>query len=147
MPRSKKPLVVPEFEYGESTLTIGAIILDRAQKLLIDGLVQPNQLEVQRRRAKFVKEVNEAFAVQLKEEIRKSNAASGSRKTAKDNAKEITPHVLDCMNYLHAMGRKTNASQVVSVWERGAYIGSDIPDVKTIRKIISNLPEDILGKS
>lgn len=80
MPKSKTPLVVPEFEYGESTLTIGAIILDRAQKLLIDGLVQPNQLEIQRRRAKFVKEVNEAFAVQLKEEVRKANAAkSGGR--------------------------------------------------------------------
>lgn len=146
MPKSKNPLVVPEHEYGFSKQSVGEIVLDMAQKLLIDELTQPNQLEVQLRRAKFVRQVNKTFAIELKEEIRKENAAKGRIKRAKDDAKELTPHILDCINYLREQGRKTNASQVISVWERGAFIGSDVPDVKTIRKIISDLPEDILGK-
>lgn len=146
MPKSTTPLVVPEYGYGNGKSTIGEIFLDMAQELLIDSLTQLNQLEVQSRRTKFVRQVNKAFAVELKEEVRKKNAARGRVKRAEDDAEELRPHILDCISYLLAKGRKTNASQVISVWERGAYIGSDVPDVKTIRKIISDLPEDILRK-
>lgn len=75
MPKSTTPLVVPEYEYGNGKPTIGEIVLDMAQELLIDSLTQPNQLEVQRRRATFVRQVNKTFAVELKEEVRKANAA------------------------------------------------------------------------
>jgi hypothetical protein len=84
MPKSTKPLVVPEHEYGDGTPTIGEIVLDMAQELLIDSLTQPNQLEVQRRRAKFVRQVNKTFAVELKEEVRKANAAQSGGRPRKD---------------------------------------------------------------
>ena len=121
MPKSTKPLVVPEYEYGNGKPTIGEIVLDMAQELLIDSLTQPNQLEVQRRRAKFVRQVNKTFAVELKEEVRKAKSGEKGAQVLKAKAQEdddkFMPDVKKCIDSLTAEGLALTSARIFSEWK------------------------------
>lgn len=146
MPKSAKPLVVVEHEYGNGTATIGAIVLAMAQELLIDGLTQPNQLEVQRRRARFVRQVNNAFAVQLREAKRLANAGEKGGREKKAKAKEtddeFMPNVKKCIDSLKARKMRTSVAAIEREWARQRtqnLITSKCPKIGKLRKLVNSL--------
>jgi hypothetical protein len=144
MPKITKPLVVPEHEYGNGKQPIGEIVLAMAQELLIDSLTQPNQLEVQRRRAKFVRQVNKTFAVQLKDEMRLAKAGEkgglGQKARAKDKDNEFMPNVKMCIDALNAEGTRITTKTIAAKWKR-----LKINDSPPSDRILSRLKTMILS--
>lgn len=146
MPKSTTPLVVPKYRYGNGTPTIGEIVLDMAQELLIDSLTQPNQLEVQLRRAKFVRQVNKTFAVEIKEEVRKKNAGEkgglGRKAKIKEKDDELMPDLKKCMDSLKARKIRTSVAAIESEWARQKrlnLITIECPKIGKIRKLVNSL--------
>jgi hypothetical protein len=121
MPKSKKPLVVPTYEYGNSSQIIGEIVLDMAQKLLIDRLTQPNQLEVMRRKDEFVRQVNKVFAIRLANAKRLANAGEkgglAKKAEAQEKNDEFMPNVKICIDSLKAEGTRVTTKTIGAKWE------------------------------
>jgi hypothetical protein len=131
MPKSTKPLIIPKYEYGNGTPTIGEIVLDMAQELLIDSLTQPNQLEVQLRRATFVRQVNKTFAIELKEEVRKANAATLGGRPRKDE--QLLLQLGVCAENI---GGKLTVKNVAQEWSKHSF-ESDCPARNKLQELIN----------
>ena len=142
MPKTTKPLVVPEYEYGNGTPTIGEIVLDMAQELLIDTLTQPNQLDVQRRRAKFVRQVNKTFAVELKEEVRKAKAGEkgglGRIRKAQEKNDEYRLIIEKCLISLIAKKKRITVKTIRA--EHGAELNVSDRRISQIKKEFLSQP-------
>ena len=125
MPKRKVAPTVPNYQWLGGELSIGEIILEMAQELLIEKQNQPNQLAAQlgiyldgqARGAEFVRQVNAAFAEQnhyVREQEKK-----GSHQ--KKQANPTLERVAFCKQELIKKGTEVTAPAIEIEWLNQGY--------------------------
>lgn len=154
MPRRKDAPSTPNYPWLNGELSIGEIILKMAQELLIEKQNQPNQLAAQLEvhldsktlEAEFVRRVNAAFAVELREAERLVTSGEKGGQWAKAKAQEkdneFMPNVKKCIDSLKAEGTRITTKTIASKWKGLEIKGSPPSDRKLsqLKKMILSLP-------